>query len=156
VPARLVKRVRGRPHLPSQVTSTRISPCANFRWLFFKPSLKVIVLVIRRQLAAEEAVTRVFSRVAALERERCFFILYAETLSKRFTFNNIYQRSVPWRTAKKIAAFGRRRRAEHGRTTPARALAMELEVLTLARRALGCSSSHAIASLHAAPSGPQP
>ena len=89
----------------------------------------MIVLASRRQLAVEEAVTRVFSRVAALERERCFFILYAETLSKRFTFNNIYQRSVPWRTAKKIAAFGRRRRAEHGGTIPARTQATELEAL---------------------------
>jgi hypothetical protein len=109
--------------------------------------------VIRRQLAAEEAVTRVFSRVAALERERCFFISCAETMRKRFTFNGIYQRSVPWRTAKKIAAFGRRRRVEHGRTLPARTLAMALETFILARRAKRCSSS--ASQTTAAPSGPQ-
>jgi hypothetical protein len=62
-------------HLPSQVTSTRMRlPCADFRWRFFELSLPVIVLVSFRQLAVEEeAMAPVFSRVAVLERERCFF-----------------------------------------------------------------------------------
>ena len=65
-------------HLPSQDTSTRMSPCADFRWRFFELGLSVIVLVSRRQLAVEEATASVFSRVAVLERERCFLISYAE------------------------------------------------------------------------------
>ena len=73
-------------HLPSQVTSTRMSPCADFRGRFFELILSVIVLVSRRQPAVEEAVTRVFSRVAVLVRERCFLISYAEVMSKRFHF----------------------------------------------------------------------
>jgi hypothetical protein len=56
-----------------------MSPCADFRRRFFELSLSVIVLVSRRQLAVEEeAMALVFSRVAVLERERCFLISYAE------------------------------------------------------------------------------
>jgi hypothetical protein len=70
--------VYGRLHLPSQVTSTRMSPCADFRWRFVELSLSVIVLVSLRQLAVEEAMAPAFSRVPIRDRERCFFILYAE------------------------------------------------------------------------------
>jgi len=101
-------------HLPSQVTSTRMSPCADFRGRFFELILSVIVLVSRRQPAVEEAVARVFSRVAVLERERCFFISYAEaSQSKRFIFNRIYRCSVPCGTTQKIAVLAGGTRRNH-------------------------------------------
>jgi len=122
-----------------------MSPCADFRWRFFE----LIVLVSRRQLAVEEAVARVFSRATDLERERCFLISYAEVMSKRFTFNRIYRRSVPCRTAKRIAAFGRRRGVEHRGTVPARALAMELETFTTSAQGNALLAKFiAIATLH--------
>jgi len=69
-------------HLPSQVTSTRMSlPCADFRWSFLELSLSVIVLVSFRQLTVEEeAMAPVFSRVSVFERERFFFISYAAAM----------------------------------------------------------------------------
>jgi len=91
-----------------------MSPCADFRWRFFELSLSVIVLVSRRQLAVEEAVAPVFSRVAVLERERCFFISYAEaSQSKRFIFNRIYRCSVPCGTTQKIAVLAGGTRRNH-------------------------------------------
>ena len=68
-------------HLPSQITLTRVSPCADLRWRFFELILSVIVIVsFHRAAVDEEAITLVFSRVAALARERCFLMSYAEVL----------------------------------------------------------------------------
>jgi len=60
-------------HLPSQVTSTRMSPCVDFRWRFFELSWSV-VLANCRQLLEDEAMALVFSRIAVRERERRFRI----------------------------------------------------------------------------------
>ena len=103
-----------------------MSPCADFRGRFFELILSVIVLVSRRQPAVEEAVARVFSRVAVLERERCFLISYAEVMSKRFHFQAHLSTFSSVRNNTKDCGFGSRRRAEHGGTIPARAQAMEL------------------------------
>jgi hypothetical protein len=76
----LIERVRRRPHLPSQVTSTRMSLCADFRWRFIELGLSVIVLVRCRHAVEEEAMAPLLPRVAVLERERCLFISYAEAM----------------------------------------------------------------------------
>jgi hypothetical protein len=54
-----LKRPRMRDaHLPSQVTSTRMSlPCADFRWSFLELSLSVILLVSFRQLTMQYCLT---------------------------------------------------------------------------------------------------
>ena len=107
-----------------------MSPCADFRWRFFELSLSVIVLVSRRQLALEEAVATVFSRVAVLERERCFFISYAEAMPEQAVhFQSHLSMFSSVRNCTKDCGFGSRRRAEHEGTIPARAQAMDLEAL---------------------------
>ena len=68
-------------HLPSQVTSTRLSPCDDLRWRFFELSFSVTVFVRCGELALEEeAMPPIFSRVGILERERCFLISYADAM----------------------------------------------------------------------------
>src|SRR5262249_52114510 len=93
----------GRPHLPSQVTSTRISPCADFRWRFFELSLSVIVRVSRRQLTVEEATAPVFFRVAVRGRERCFLIFLRQRHRAEVQRQSLP--SVPLRNLEKIAPF---------------------------------------------------
>jgi hypothetical protein len=100
-------------YLPSQVTSTCMSRCAGFRWHFFELSLSVIVLVSRRLAMEEEAMVLAFSRVAVLERERCFLISYAERRANvTVQFQCIFRPSVPCGTAKRL-----QRCAEDGRNT---------------------------------------
>ena len=77
----------------------------------------MIVLASRRQLAVEEkAMALAFSRVAVLERERCFLISYAEHRANvTVQFQCIFRRSVPCGTAKRL-----QRCAEDGRNTEER------------------------------------
>ena len=104
-------------YLPSQVTFTCMSRCADFRYRFFELGLSVIVLASRRQLAVEdEAMALAFTRVAVLERERCFLISYAEHRANvTVQFQCIFRRSVPCGTAKRL-----QRCAEDGRNTEER------------------------------------
>lgn len=67
--------------LPSQVTSTRIFPCADFRRRFFELSLWRIVPVSYRQLAvAEAAIAPVFTLAAVRGCGCCFLISYAQAM----------------------------------------------------------------------------
>lgn len=59
-------------HLPSQVTSTRMSPCVDFRRRFFELSWSDVLVNCR--LLEEEAMALFFSRIAVRERERRFRI----------------------------------------------------------------------------------
>jgi hypothetical protein len=68
-------------HLPSQVTSTRILPCTDFRRRFFELSLWGIVPVSCRQLAVADAgIAPVFTSVALRGCGCCFLISYAEVM----------------------------------------------------------------------------
>jgi len=88
-------------HLPSQVTSTRMSLCVDFRWRFFELSWSV-VLVNCRQLLEDEAMALVFSRIAVRERERRFCIsLPRPSQSDWSNFNRFSRRSVPCGTSKR-------------------------------------------------------
>jgi hypothetical protein len=69
-------------HLPSHVTSIRVS-LRDFRRWFFELRLPWFVPAGSRQLAVkEEAIAAVFSRAAVRRRERCFVILLRQRRGK--------------------------------------------------------------------------